>query len=250
MISKFIKGLFANINKFNVLWFLIVVYTLFIIMANWFDARLIYLVGFSVTSGTIIYPLTFAINNIITEVYGYKFSRKCIWFGFFFNIMLVMYGYVITHIPPPVFAVRDAEMFDYIFSFSVIIVTASFVSYWFSEPLNSYINAKLKIITNARYMSCRFFLSTLCSTFVDSLIFTHIAFFSKYQYSHLWGIILSMWCMKIFIELISLFFSVPISKKLKIYEKVDRFDRSTNFTIFSSDANYDDQTNSYSKLRV
>lgn len=247
MFMNFFTKLFSNINQYKILWFLIQIYVLLIVMSNWFDARLIDLLGIATTSGTLIYPLTLVINNIITEVYGYKFARKCIYFGFIFNLIMIGYGYLIIHIPAPNFALQDARMFNHIFSISALVTIASFISYWISEPLNSFINARLKIASKGKYMALRFFTSTLFSTFFDSFVFVFIAFFSLYSFSNLIDIVLSMWFIKVIVEGCSLIISVPLAYKLKKVEKLDRFDIGTKFSIFSLESKYSAQTNAYIK---
>ncbi len=64
--------------------FLTLAYTVLLLLANWFDPRLIQLFGFTTDAGTLIFPLTFLLSDLITEVYGYKYTRRAIWCGFCF----------------------------------------------------------------------------------------------------------------------------------------------------------------------
>lgn len=90
-------------NQPKVLWFLILSYSMVLVFANWFEARLI-LIGDLVTGGgTLIFPLTFLLADVLTEVYGYKQTRRAIWVGFLFNILFVSYGYLVTLLPGPDF---------------------------------------------------------------------------------------------------------------------------------------------------
>ena len=58
--------------------------------ANWFDARLIAFGPLITDAGTIIFPLTFIVGDLITEVYGYQYARQAIWIGFFTNIVVML----------------------------------------------------------------------------------------------------------------------------------------------------------------
>jgi uncharacterized integral membrane protein (TIGR00697 family) len=217
-------------------------YVLVIVMSNWFDSRIIQLYGNIVTdAGTLIFPLTFLISDIITEVYGYKYARKSIWFGFIFNVIFILFGIVVTHSGSPAFALKNNLLFDTIFSANISIIIASFSSYWLSEPLNSFIMAKLKIITRGRYMPVRFVSSTIVSSFFDSVLFSHIAFLHTYDYSNIWLLIISMWAVKVFVEVIGLPLTITVCKNLKVYERMDRYDLNTNFSILSTDILYDDK---------
>ena len=83
----------------NILWFLTLTYTMIIVLANWFDARLIHLIGLDTDAGTLVFPLTFLLSDLVTEVYGYKFARRAIWCGFLFNAVFLIYSQIVIHLP-------------------------------------------------------------------------------------------------------------------------------------------------------
>ena len=244
---NFWKNLFSGVSQFKFLWFLMLLYIIIILMANWYNARIVQFLSIATDAGTMIFPITFMVSNLITEVYGYKFARKAIWFGFLFNIAFIIYGLVITHMDSPDFAV-DNHMFDKIFSMNIWIIVASFVSYWCSEPTNSYVMAKMKLFTHGRFIWFRFVFSTVVASFFDSIIFTHIAFSRLFDYETIWLLILAMWLVKVIIEIAGLLISIPAATKLKDYEGVDRYDIGTKFAIFSTECKYLKETNKYNEL--
>lgn len=219
------------------LWFLILTYSMIIIMSNWFDARLIQLFNITIAAGTLIFPVTFLISDIITEVYGYKNARLAIWIAFLFNIIFLLYGQLVTHLPSPSFAVNN-QAFDRIFSLNIMIVLGSIISYLISEPLNSFIVAKLKIKFQGKHMAVRFVASTIIASAIDSFLFTMIAFGSVYSWSHTYPLAFSIWLSKILIEVIGLPLSTKLAAKLKAIEKIDTYDYDTRFSIFSLDTAY------------
>jgi hypothetical protein len=73
----------------------ILFYTMILIFSNWFDLKLIHIGNINTDAGTLIFPLTFLLSNIITEVYGYKNMRQIIWWGFLFSLFLILYGLII-----------------------------------------------------------------------------------------------------------------------------------------------------------
>ncbi len=73
------------------LWFLILSYSMIIAISNWFDARLVEIFHFVISPGAVIFPLTFLVSDIITEVYGYKHARLAIWSAFIFNILFILF---------------------------------------------------------------------------------------------------------------------------------------------------------------
>lgn len=213
-----------------------------LVFANWFEARLI-LIGDLVTGGgTLIFPLTFLLADVLTEVYGYKQTRRAIWAGFLFNILFVAYGYLITLLPGPDFY-QNNTYFNEIIHIDARIMLASLVSYLCSEPLNATLIAKLKVKTKGQHMAFRFVFSTVIASGVDSVLFNALAFYNTMPLTKLVNFTIVLWLLKVVIEVIGLPFSVYLAKKLKKFENLDIYDDSTNFTLFSFEASYDDLDN-------
>ena len=230
----------------NYLWFLTLTYVMVIVLANWFDPRLINIIGFDTDAGTLIFPFTFLLSDLITEVYGFKYARRAIWCGFLFNALFIIYGQVVIHMPSPHYSTNN-EMFDAILATNIRIILASGISYLISEPLNSLIMAKLKIKMHGCYLGIRFISSTIVASGSDSLIFGVIAFYGTMNNMNLFSLILTMWLIKLIIEVLGLPISIRLSKKLKESEHLDIYDKRTNFNIFSLETNYLDQDNEYFK---
>lgn len=229
------------------LWPIILIYVAVLLMSNWYDARIIEVFGFSTDAGTLIFPITFLCANLITEVYGFKNARFAIWFAFLVNLIFLCYGWLITQFPSPDFAIENNIHFDTIMSLNIWIVLASFVSYFCGEPLNVYLVAKLKVWSKGRWMALRFVTSTFCASAVDSFLFAMIAFSFSYRFSDVISIAITMWLIKVTIEVIGLPLSVFLAKKLKHTEAIDTFDNDTNFTLFSLKTNYKDNNNHFNE---
>lgn len=232
--------------KPNFLWFLTLTYTMVIVLANWFDPRLIKIFGLTTDAGTLIFPLTFLLSDLITEVYGYKHARRAIWCGLLFNFVFIGYGQLVIHMPSPDYPTNNAT-FDALLTQNTRIIIASVISYLISEPLNSLVMAKLKIKMHGRYVGIRFLSSTVVAAGVDSLIFGTIAFFGMMSNINLVYLVLSMWLIKVVIEIIGLPISIRLANKLKQKEKLDIYDTKTNFNLFSLDANYSNSDNEFNK---
>ncbi len=226
------------------LWFLTLAYSMVIVTANWFDPRLITIFNLDTDAGTIIFPLTYLLSDVITEVYGYKLARRAIWCGFLFNLLFIFYGQIITHMPSPSYAVHNAK-FDSLFSTNVRIIAASAISYFSSEPLNCFLMAKLKIKTLGKYMGIRFVLSTVLAAGVDSMSFSVLAFYGTISNHNLVRLALMMWFIKVIIEIAMLPISIRLAKKLKRIERLDIYDDATEFSIFKSDIDYNEADNLY-----
>ncbi|VEB37101.1 queuosine precursor transporter [Legionella cherrii] len=228
----------------NYLWYLTLTYSMIIVLANWFDPRLISIWGLTTDAGTLIFPLSFLLSDLITEVYGYKYARRTIWCGFIFNVFFFLYGQLVIHMPNPNFATNNA-LFDTLLATNFRIILASFISYLLSESFNSYLMAKTKIRVQGRYMAGRFFLSSFLASGLDSMIFTTIAFYKSIPDSVLMTMILTMWFIKVFMELCGLPLSINLVNKLKRIEQIDIYDKKTKFNLFRFDLDYVEQENKF-----
>ncbi|MDD3267003.1 MAG: queuosine precursor transporter [Burkholderiales bacterium] len=227
------------------LWFIQLSYTAVILLANWFDIRMIKIGSIETDAGTLIFPLTFILADLITEVYGYKFARRAIWTGFLFNFVFIAYSQLIIHLPSPSYAVETNTKFDDLLGFNARIIIASTISYLCSEPLNSFVMAKLKLKTNGGKMWLRFTLSTIVASLFDSFLFGTLAFYGTMPWSDLIIFNLTMWGIKVFVEICGLPLSLSLANKLKKAEGLDMYDVGTKFSLFSLEANYNSSNNHY-----
>lgn len=227
------------------LWFIQLSYTAVILLANWFDIRMIRIGNLETDAGTLIFPLTFILSDLITEVYGYKFARRAIWTGFLFNFVFILYGQLIIHLPSPDYALDVNNKFDSLLGFNARIIIASTISYLCSEPLNSFVMAKLKLKTQGGKMWLRFVLSTAVASLFDSFLFGCLAFYGTMPIADLITFNFTMWAIKVFIEICGLPVSLRLATRLKKAEGLDMYDVGTKFSIFSLDAKYAATNNHY-----
>lgn len=235
-----------KIQNPKMLWFFMLLYSVCMIYANWFDPRFIQIpiINCVTVAGNLIFPITFLVSNIITEVYGFKHARRAIWCGFLFNIMGVLFGLLVTQFPSPSFS--DSSAFDDIVNKSMRIVIASGAAYLASEPINSRIMSRMKIKL-PDYLALRFIISTTIAAMFDSIIFITVAFAGIMPFEKMFGIILTMWGIKVFIEVLGTPISVKVTKFLKNYEEMDIYDRNTKYNIFSLDTYYNKNANEFKK---
>jgi uncharacterized integral membrane protein (TIGR00697 family) len=229
------------------LWFLMLSYSMVLLMANWFDARLISVFHLTTDAGTLIFPITFLLADVITEVYGFKNTRCAIWAGFFFNLLFLGYGQMVAHMPSPDFY-HNNVYFDHVLTLNVRIVLASLLSYLIAEPFNAFAIAKLKVLCKGRYMALRFVGSTMVAALFDSVFFSLIAFTGSMPGSELITLITTMWLIKVVIEIIGLPFSVWLANKLKRIEQMDIYDYDTDFTLLKTSISYRQENNLADRL--
>lgn len=246
-INAISDGYIIKYPKF--LFILILSYSIFVMMSNWYDSRLIEILGVSITPGALVYSITFLQSNMITEVYGFKNARIAIFYAFVFNLLFVLYGWLIMCLPTPSNMNINISFDDFLVTNSRI-MAASFVGYCIAEPINSYLVSKLKMYFNGKYIGIRFIISTLISGMLDTILFIVIAFYHTIKYIDLFYLAVHVWIIKTLIEVLFLPLAIRISKKLKKIEKLDIYDEDTKFTFFSLDTNYTEKNNKYNEVII
>jgi queuosine precursor transporter len=222
------------------LWIFISGYTLVFFISNWFDPRLISLFGLDTAAGSLAFPFTYLISDIITEVYGYKHARRAVWTALLFFLIFILYDqWVVT------FLIVDSS--HDIITFLLVnnrILLASTFSYLVTESINSYIVAKLKIGLKGKYMGIRFIGSTLTAYTLNELIYAPIAFYNLIpSFMNFVHHMLTSWGFMVTLELLLLPFSIRLAKRLKIIENLDIYDTKTNFNPFSLNTDYQNKKN-------
>ena len=204
-----------------------------LLISNVASAKIVDFGWFTFDGGTLLFPLSYIFGDILTEVYGYKKSRNVIWLGFFMALLMSIVFIIVGKLPSaPDWANQSA--YDLILGLTPRIVFASLVAYSFGEFSNSFILAKMKILTKGKMLWTRTIGSTIVGEFVDSTIFILIAFIGILPNSLLLTLIISNYVFKTSIEVIFTPITYKVINFLKKKENEDYYDADTNFNPFSS----------------
>jgi hypothetical protein len=188
-------------------------------------------------AGTLLFPISYIFGDILTEVYGYKQSRRVIWIGFFCLGLSSLVFWIVSLLPGEAtwqqYAGQDA--YDAILGgiSSGGIALASLFGYWTGEFSNSYVLAKMKILTNGRWLWTRTISSTLVGEFVDTAVFILVAsLFSVFPWSLFATLVLTNYLFKCSVEALMTPVTYLVVNSLKLRENIDYYDRDTNFSPF------------------
>lgn len=181
--------------------------------------------------GTILFPLTYIFGDVLTEVYGYARSRRVIWFGLAMNLLATLVFAFVAALPTdPSSPTRGA--FETVLGFVPRIVLASTIAFFVGEFLNSFVLARLKVLTQGRWLWTRTIGSTLVGQGADTLTFSLIAFLGVLPNDVLWGLILFNYVYKVGIEVVLTPATYAVVRFLKRAEGVDHYDLHTDFNPF------------------
>jgi len=188
-------------------------------------------------AGTILFPISYIFGDILTEVYGYKRSRRVIWTGFF-SLALAAFVFRIVGLLPgestwQQYAGDNAYRSILGGMSSGGIVLASLAAYWLGEFSNSFVLAKMKIMTNGRWLWTRTIGSTIIGELIDTVIFVVIASaFGVFPWSLFPTLTVANYIFKVSMEAIMTPVTYMVVGALKQSEHEDVYDRDTNFNPF------------------
>lgn len=208
-----------------------VIFITVLLVSNIVSTKITDLGLFIFDAWTLIFPLSYIFGDVLTEVYGYKTSRKVIWLGFLASILMCIVIIIVWFLPA---AIDWPYQQDYmnILGFTPRIVWASMIAYFAWEFSNSFILAKMKIWTKWKLLRSRTIWSTLIWEIFDTTIFVLVAFWWVLPYSLIWAMIISNYIFKVWIEILFTPITYKIVNFLKKTEKEDYYDYNTDFNPF------------------
>lgn len=187
-------------------------------------------------AGNLFFPLSYIFGDVLTEVYGYARARKVIWAGFGAMIFASVMAWIIVNMPAspdePFNEVVQPAV-EALFGSTWRIVVASIVAFWAGDFVNSFVMAKMKLLTRGRWLWTRTIGSTIFGQGVDSLLFYPIAFGGIWTFDTLFAVVAFNFAFKVSVEVVMTPATYVIVNRLKKVEQEDFYDDDTNFTPFS-----------------
>lgn len=208
--------------------FFAVLFITSILTANIIAVKIITFFGFFVPAGIIIFPISYILGDILTEVYGYGNTRRIIWLAFFANLLMVIAILIAQNIPFAPFW-QNQKAFEEILGFTPRLLLASFLAFLVGSFANSFVMSKMKLVTKGKMLWIRTIGSTIVGEGLDSLIFISVAFIGNVPVFVIGLMVLTQWLLKTVYEVIMTPVTYAIVGFLKKREKLDHFDYGTNY---------------------
>ena len=199
----------------NIQLYITLIYVVALLISNLISSRQVLFFGkFELTGAVIIFPITYILSDIISEVFGYKWSRKTCYMAFIANILLAIIGYIVCILPYPNWW-SDSESFSIVLKAIPRITIASLVAFLIGDLLNDIVFQKMKGDTHKGY-SIRAIVSSLVGELFDSAIFIPLAFIGNMPNNVLLKMILLQVIFKVSYEIILLPINNIVMKKIDI----------------------------------
>ena len=195
--------------------------------------------GFTFGAGILFFPLSYVLGDILTEVYGYARARRVIWAAFAAAGFAACMAAFITAIPPaeswnqPIGDTDMQSVFALNFGQAPRIVLASVLAILAGEMANAFVMAKMKVWSKGKALYQRTIGSTIVGQGVDSLIFYPLAFAGVWSTQLILTVMVTNYVLKVLWEAMLTPVTYKVIAKLKKTERVDVYDKDTEFTPFS-----------------
>ncbi len=184
-----------------------------------------------IPAAIVIFPLSYIVGDILTEVYGYRVARRVIWLGFFCNLIAVI-AIWLGQLLPPASVWEGQEAYESILGYTPRILFASLLAYLVGEFSNSFVLVKMKIRTKGRWLWTRTIGSTIVAQALDAAVFIPIVYLGRFDLSFIVMASFTHWLAKVGYETIATPFTYAVVNFLKKKEAIDTYDYKTNFNPF------------------
>jgi queuosine precursor transporter len=199
-----------------------------LLTANTIAAKLVLVGGVTLTAGIVIFPISYVLGDVLTEVWGYAAARRVIWLGFACNVVMVAAIWIGGALPEAPYGASPAA-YDEVLGQAPRILAASFLAYLVGEFANAFVLAKMKVATQGRWLWMRTIGSTVIGQALDSTVFVTLAFAGTVPGQALIGIVAGQWIAKVLYEAAGTPLVYAVVAWLKAREHVDTFDVDTDF---------------------
>ena len=218
----------AEIPVSNLFILLVALFVTVLLVSNIIAVKLIQVAGLILPAAIIVFPISYILGDVFTEVYGYRRTRRVIWLGFFCNLVAVIAIWLGGIVPAAPF--WDGQTaYERILGYTPRLLLASFLAYLVGEFANAFVLAKMKILTQGRWLWTRTIGSTLVGQGLDSLVFITIAFAGTMPLTLLFTTIATQWLVKTAYEAAATPLTYAVVRFLKRKEGIDVYDYDTQF---------------------
>ena len=201
-----------------------------LILANLLATKQIQFGPLNLTTGVLVFPISYVVNDCISEVWGYRRAKLIIWTGFVMNFAFVLLAWLADIIPGAPYW-SNQEGFHALFGLAPRVALASFMAFLVGSLLNAYVMSRMKVHDKGRRFSLRAIVSTIVGELSDSLIFFPVALGGIVPKENLLLMIVSQVLVKTMYEVLVLPITIRFVAWLKRTEGIDTYDENINYSM-------------------
>ena len=186
------------------------------------------------SGAVVIFPISYIINDLLTEVYGYRKAMRVIWMGFILSAFVALAAQLVCWLPAPIYPESQevADSFNRLFGLIPRTTIASLLAFILGSQMNAFVMSKMKVATKGRGFGWRAILSTVVGELSDSVIFYPLAFAGVMPAKAILSIILTQVTVKTLYEVVILPVTSVIARRLKKAEGIDAYDYDISYNHF------------------
>jgi queuosine precursor transporter len=211
--------------------YIAILFVVVLMISNTTASKLVQFGPFIVSGAVVVFPISYIFGDVLTEVYGYKASRKIIWSGFAALIFMSFWYWVIKVLPAASFWPNQGA-YEAILGAVPRITIASMTAYFMGEFSNSFVLSRMKVWMQGKHLWMRTIGSTVVGEGIDSVVFAVIAFAGIIPFSALLTVIGSGYLLKVIYEILATPLTYFVVGKIKKAEGVDVYDRGISYNPF------------------
>ncbi len=215
---------------------LAVTFCVCLVTSNLFVPRLwqVGKLSLQLSGAVVIFPISYIINDLLTEVYGYRRAMQVIWMGFALSAFVAVAAQLVSWLPAPLYPENQAVAANFNSLFGLIPRTtvASLLAFILGSQMNAWVMSRMKVLQQGKGFGWRAILSTLGGELCDSLVFYPLAFLGVMPLGAIFSIILTQVTVKTLYEVLILPLTGVIARRLKQAEGLDTYDYDISYNPF------------------
>ena len=186
------------------------------------------------SGAVLIFPISYVINDLLTEVYGYRKAMLVIWMGFVLSAFIAVAAQLVSWLPAPIYPENQevANSFNKLFGLVPRTTVASLLAFILGSQMNAWVMSRMKVATKGKGFGWRAILSTVAGELCDSVIFYPLAFLGVMPFKAILSIILTQVTVKTLYEVVILPLTSFIARRLKRSEGIDTYDYNVSYNPF------------------
>lgn len=212
---------------------LAMLFTAVLLISNTVAVKITQIGPFTFDAATLLFPIAYIFGDVLTEVYGYKATRKIVRYALYAQVLMALVYALVQYLPAASF--WDAQgSYESILGVVPRIVFASLVAFFAGELANAYILSRMKVLSSGKQLWKRTISSTVIGQAIDTVLFVCIAFAGTMAMPELYAMLVSNYIFKVAYEVCATPLTYIAVTTLKNKEQIDVYDTQVNYNPFSS----------------